>query len=56
MPLDVFNHLFLKQMHYLWVGEEDAIASSDITKAPFVAAVALRGDLRISSEAVEKPP
>jgi len=30
------NRLSLKQMCYLWGGVEDAIASSDITKAPFV--------------------
>ena len=29
--------------------EKDAIASSDITKVPFVTAIALRRDLRISS-------
>jgi len=30
-------------------GEKDAIASSDVTKAPFVASVALCGDLYVSS-------
>ncbi len=34
--LDTVNCLSLKQMLRLWGREEDAIASSDMTKAPFV--------------------
>ena len=35
-PLDAVNRLSLKQMRYLWRRQEHAIASSDITKVPFV--------------------
>ena len=34
--LDAVNRLSLKQMRYLSGRQEDAIASSDITKAPIV--------------------
>ena len=37
---DALLHQFLKQMRCLWGRKKDAIASSDITKAPFVTPIA----------------
>jgi len=36
-PQDAINRISLKQMRYLWGRTKDAIASSDVTKAPIVA-------------------
>jgi len=47
-PLATVNRLSLKQMYCHWGRAKDAIASSDITKAPFVTLIALCGDLRIN--------
>jgi len=45
-PLNAVNRLSLKQMHCLRGREKDAIASSDITKAPFVIYVRKRQNVQ----------